>query len=184
MESTSLVQALTPLLVARVHQQVVAEDPSISSETTSARVAEYLHTHKVKILAQFMNYAHEVLQGERLRTLHWAAQSLTGYDEWREVKAARRQKLRSISLRYLSQMRFTGLPTTQGTWFYIVILTELESFYRETQILRYTSGMLPPNLDAQYQQEVGQVRDEFFAEDAEMNIAIAQWTTISAGLTA
>ena len=101
-----------------------------------------------------------------------------------KFKAARRQKLRSISLRYLSQMRFTELPTTQGTWYYSVILTELESFSRETHIIRYTSSMLPPHLDAQYQQEVGQVRDEFFAEDAEMNIAIAQWTTISAGLTA
>ena len=52
-----------------------------------------------------------------------------------------------------------------------------QSKVRETHIIQYTADMLPEPLKELYMDEVGKVRNKFFAEDAVLNLAVAQWAT-------
>ena len=51
-------------------------------------------------------------------------------------------------------------------------LPELQACYRETHIVSYVLGVLPPTLSPAYTAEVAAVREGFFQVDRQMQIAI------------
>ncbi|CAE7264138.1 unnamed protein product [Symbiodinium microadriaticum] len=155
LQPTQLVTVLIPVLAALFYETEVEAGREVLPGSIITQIQTLIQGKAVKLKAQLMMLAVELLPAEQLKKLNSFCSRLRGYDYFALSK-----------LRDGTELGWSSLTGFQ---------CDLEAARRETEIMSHTSQLLPTNLRHQYELETELLRQKYFREDQEFNAAVAAW---------